>query len=466
MFVQIGNMNLNGEMMMPYAALDVWQDIEAGLLKFVSKGIQFPTTYGDVIFYGGTAPAQPFPISLGYVDGGPYERTFLESDSTYGGTFGEELLAHVTTPLGTEIVYYMNTDAYKDFGFLNVMDNMWSETQDAVKVQLDLITNQIKFIKNTPTTFQEWDISQITFHLDPNLLANAPQIDNPVYLSGNGLTNQPLDLLFGFGPGYGAAASAIITLLSQAQDTSLEYTTTEDMGVYEVRLGAHVTVQNPVALTAGEQFNNRVFTLIPDAGYTLPETGPTTVSMPSGPYTYAGGGQGAGSMYNATYDGVAGTLTIPYIDAVHGDLVVNLTGVEVVAPPEPTVKRLILVGGKVMTKNGKVCVTANEATPPAPVATIINLFDIPGVTSPVKDAIPVTTNIDTEQYTGTVAWSPAHNPFQAGTVYTALIEITAKPGYTLTGVLQNSFVVNGITSTHGASSGSLTVTFPATAAAA
>jgi hypothetical protein len=109
-YEQIGNMNLNGEMMMPYPALDVWQDTAANTIKFVSRGIQFPTTYGDVIFYGGAMPAKPFPIALGYVAEGPYERIFYESNSTLGGAFGEELLAHVSLPLGVEVVYYMEAE--------------------------------------------------------------------------------------------------------------------------------------------------------------------------------------------------------------------------------------------------------------------------------------------------------------------------------------------------------------------
>jgi len=102
-------------------------------------------------------------------------------------------------------------------------------------------------------------------------------------------------------------------------------------------------------------------------------------------------------------------------------------------------------------------------SPPAPIPTYIPA--IPGVTLPVTGAVPVTTITATAEYTGTVSWSPAHNPFLGSQVYTATITLTAEDGFTLTGVTENSFTVEGATATNPANSGVVTALFPATSAA-
>jgi len=98
---------------------------------------------------------------------------------------------------------------------------------------------------------------------------------------------------------------------------------------------------------------------------------------------------------------------------------------------------------------------------------VVTIAAIPGVTPPVTGATPVTTITPTAQYTGTVKWAPVHIPFQVAKVYTATITLTAKAGYTLTGVAANFFTVAGATSdTNPANSGVVTIVFPTTAAAA
>jgi hypothetical protein len=102
---------------------------------------------------------------------------------------------------------------------------------------------------------------------------------------------------------------------------------------------------------------------------------------------------------------------------------------------------------------------------PATAATVINIAEIPGVTAPVTGATPVTTITETAQYTGTVTWSPVAATFTGATQYTATITLTAKTGYTLTGVTANFFTVAGATTvTNTADSGVVTAVFPATAA--
>lgn len=88
---------------------------------------------------------------------------------------------------------------------------------------------------------------------------------------------------------------------------------------------------------------------------------------------------------------------------------------------------------------------------------------VPNVVVPVRGATPVTTAIETDQYTGTITWSPGDSPFASSTVYTATIVLTAKSRYTLKGVTQNFFTVAGATSvTNDANSGTVTAVFPAT----
>jgi hypothetical protein len=102
---------------------------------------------------------------------------------------------------------------------------------------------------------------------------------------------------------------------------------------------------------------------------------------------------------------------------------------------------------------------------PETAAAVINIAAIPGVTVPVAGATPVTAITATAQYTGTVTWSPNDSTFAGETVYTATITLTAKPGFTLTGVAENFFTVAGATATNPINSGVVTVVFPETAAA-
>ncbi|MBS7525235.1 S-layer homology domain-containing protein [Fusibacter paucivorans] len=93
----------------------------------------------------------------------------------------------------------------------------------------------------------------------------------------------------------------------------------------------------------------------------------------------------------------------------------------------------------------------------------VDIAVIEGVTPPVKNAVPVTTITETDQYTGTVTWSPDDNPFATATTYTATITLTPKTGFTLSGVTEDFFSVAGATSvTNEANSGIITALFPAT----
>jgi len=101
---------------------------------------------------------------------------------------------------------------------------------------------------------------------------------------------------------------------------------------------------------------------------------------------------------------------------------------------------------------------------PSPPPAVINKAVIPGVTAPVTGATPVTTITPTDQYTGTVAWAPADDPFAGGTTYTATITLTPKAGFTLTGVAENFFTIAGTSppATNAVNSGVVTAVFPKT----
>ena len=96
---------------------------------------------------------------------------------------------------------------------------------------------------------------------------------------------------------------------------------------------------------------------------------------------------------------------------------------------------------------------------------VINIAVIPGVTAPATGATPVTAITETAQYTGTVTWNGDPVTFASATVYTATITLTAKAGFTLTGVAANFFTVAGAAPvTNAANSGVVTAVFPATTA--
>jgi len=126
-------------------------------------------------------------------------------------------------------------------------------------------------------------------------------------------------------------------------------------------------------------------------------------------------------------------------------------------------KRKIL--GLFIAMMGLVLMGCPHLTTDTPVRDVaITLLAIPGVTAPVFGGTPVTAITETAQYTGTVSWNPTiSGTFAASTVYTATITLTAKAGFTLTGVAANSFTVAGATSTTNAvNSGVVTAVFPAT----
>ncbi len=93
----------------------------------------------------------------------------------------------------------------------------------------------------------------------------------------------------------------------------------------------------------------------------------------------------------------------------------------------------------------------------------VSIAAILGVTAPVKGAAPVAHITETNEYTGTVSWSPADAAFKPGTVYTATVTLSAKAGLTFRGVPANFFTVNGAAAANEAGTGVIKAVFPATA---
>ena len=85
------------------------------------------------------------------------------------------------------------------------------------------------------------------------------------------------------------------------------------------------------------------------------------------------------------------------------------------------------------------------------------------LTAPVKNGVPQT-EIETDEYTATVAWSPeVTDKFGYSTVYTATITITPKANYTVKGIAENGYTVSGAqTVTNEAASATITAVYAAT----
>ena len=85
------------------------------------------------------------------------------------------------------------------------------------------------------------------------------------------------------------------------------------------------------------------------------------------------------------------------------------------------------------------------------------------LTAPVKNEVPQT-EIETDEYTATVVWSPeVEDKFGYDTVYTATITITPKTNYTVKGIAENGYTVNGAqTVTNEADSATVTAVYSAT----
>ena len=93
----------------------------------------------------------------------------------------------------------------------------------------------------------------------------------------------------------------------------------------------------------------------------------------------------------------------------------------------------------------------------------VTVSAVQGIQPPVSGNTPVTAITETEQYSGSVTWAPADVPFNPETAYTATVTLTAKEGYTFTGVVADFFTVAGAVTSNQSDSGVITAEFPETA---
>ena len=120
-----------------------------------------------------------------------------------------------------------------------------------------------------------------------------------------------------------------------------------------------------------------------------------------------------------------------------------------------------VAGATTVTNNANTGVVM--AVFPATMPVTVNIASIMGVTVPKTGGRPITTITETEQYSGTVTWSPAvSGTFKPDTRYTATITLTAKKGFTLQGVTANFFKVAGASANNNANTGVVTAVFPQT----
>lgn len=202
---------------------------------------------------------------------------------------------------------------------------------------------------------------------------------------------------------------------------------------------------------------------------------------PNNPVTSSGGGGGGGGSPVVTVNAVSVGTPPAQATYTSGDnldltgLIVTLTKTdsssENVALADFGSKGLTTSpanGAPLTTAHNKVTIThtasgkkVDQAITVAPAT--IDIAALSGVTPPVTGETPVSAITATAQYTGTVAWSPAHNPFQANTDYTATITLSPKTEYTLSGVAADFFNVAGATTVNNvAGSGVITAVFPKT----
>lgn len=93
-------------------------------------------------------------------------------------------------------------------------------------------------------------------------------------------------------------------------------------------------------------------------------------------------------------------------------------------------------------------------------ATTVTQLEIVDAIAPINGGIPASAIIETEQYTGAIAWDGAPESFNPGVTYTATITLTEKEGYTFDDVAENSFRVPcAMSATNEADAGVITATF-------
>lgn len=94
----------------------------------------------------------------------------------------------------------------------------------------------------------------------------------------------------------------------------------------------------------------------------------------------------------------------------------------------------------------------------------ITISEVQGVFPPIASEKPASKIIETQQFRGSVSWSPSTpgNKFGYNTQYTAKVKITAKPGFTLSEIPKDFFTIEGAKTSNTENSGVVTAIFPST----
>ncbi|MDR2210898.1 MAG: SUMF1/EgtB/PvdO family nonheme iron enzyme [Spirochaetaceae bacterium] len=194
---------------------------------------------------------------------------------------------------------------------------------------------------------------------------------------------------------------------------------------------------------------------------------------------------GAGVFNSETFNIGGAALVAPDNDVyLASGKTITVTGALTQSPAVTVTPFSTVTGTQILTlgfpagTTGKVAFTdpahALDAAGKLITPALVTLFSLNGkVTAPAKGAGPVTTGIDTTEYTGTVAWQDSSGTaftgsvFAPGTVYKAVINLAAKTGYTFNGLAAGNFSYTGAAAVNQpAGTGinlTVTITFPATA---
>jgi len=200
-----------------------------------------------------------------------------------------------------------------------------------------------------------------------------------------------------------------------------------------------------------QNVKNEVVTIANITGVVVPVTGETPVIKITETEQYTGTVEWSPNIANTFAEGTEYTATI-YLSVKDGYTLDGVTS------------SFFQVAGAIETKyyaDGKYISVKFPATAFNDVK--VTYAYITGVIAPERGETPVLVIGETEQYTGTVAWSGNPVTFEPATVYTVTIHLTAKSGYTLQGVTENFFVISGVTATNSENSGVITATYPITA---
>jgi hypothetical protein len=221
-------------------------------------------------------------------------------------------------------------------------------------------------------------------------------------------------------------------------------------------------VKAGVAVTEGDNSPVQIF-MSPDTDEGGEGTFSYSITVPggaSGTLTITKNNEVVGSPVNLTAGTANGTVSL-----AAGTYRVSVRLSKPVDSEAGVVEALHIYKG--MTSSFTKTYTDNDFAPPR----IVTASDLTSFfPAPVTEAAPVHSLTGTE-YSGTVVWKTGDTGFTgtafgASTAYTAVVTLTANPGYTFTGVGADFFTHTNATShTNDAGSGVVTLGFPATAAA-